>query len=85
VRKPGDDAAGLVTFERIAVTVDQARDADVLDPDGKAEADALPVPVMDALVRDAIDRHHVPAPREQVEQDEMAARDGLPDAIRDTL
>jgi hypothetical protein len=81
----GDDAAGLVTFERIAVTVDQARDADVLDADGKAEADALPVPVMDAIVREAIDRHHVPARREQVEQDEQDARGRLPDVIRAAL
>ena len=42
-------------FERIALTEDQAADANVLDDDGKAEADALPVPVMDAIVRDAIE------------------------------
>jgi hypothetical protein len=42
-------------FQRIALTEDQAADAGVLDEDGKAEADALPVPVMDAIVRDAIE------------------------------
>lgn len=81
----GDDAAGLVTFERIALTEAQARDHDLLDADGKAEVDGLPVPVMDGIVRDAIDRHHVPARREQVERDERDARDRLPDAIRVVL
>jgi hypothetical protein len=50
-------------FERIALTEDQAADAGVLDDDGKAEADALPVPVMDAIVRDAIEARQDPDQR----------------------
>ena len=51
-------------FERIALTEDQAADAGVLDEDGKAEADALPVPVMDAIVRDAIEARQDPGVRQ---------------------
>lgn len=40
---------------------------------------------MDAFVRGAIDRHHVPARREEVERDERDARDRLPHAIRAEL
>lgn len=42
-------------FDRIALTEDQAIDADLLDADGKAEAEGLPVPVMDAIVTGAIE------------------------------
>ena len=51
-------------FERIALTEDQAADAGVLDADGKAEADALPVQTMDAIVRDAIEARQDPAVRQ---------------------
>jgi hypothetical protein len=50
----------IVTFETIAVTEDQARQHDLLDADGKAEADGLPVQVMDQILRDAIERHSDP-------------------------
>jgi len=55
---------GQLTFERIALTAEQAADAGVLDENGKAEADALPVPVMDQIITDAIERYQDPAVRE---------------------
>ena len=52
---------GWLRFARLAVTVDQARTHDVLDPDGTAEADALPVPALDAIVVGWLDGLLVPA------------------------
>jgi hypothetical protein len=77
--------AGWLSFERIAVTTDQAREEGVLDEDGKAEADALPVSVMDAILRGRLDALLDPAGRESIlaEQDQERAR--LPDAIRAAL
>jgi hypothetical protein len=77
--------AGWLSFERIAITEDQAREEGVLDEDGKAEADALPVPVMDAILLGWLDRLQDPAGRESllVDQDQERAR--LPDAIRAAL
>jgi hypothetical protein len=46
---------GWLSFDRIALTRDQARDHGLLDAGGKAEADGLPVPVMDAILREAIE------------------------------
>ena len=53
---PGD----LLQVERIALTEIQAADAGLLDADGKAEADALPVPVMDQILREAIEAYQDP-------------------------
>jgi hypothetical protein len=72
-------------FERIAITADQARAEGVLDDDGHAEADALPVPVMDQLLRDAIERLQDPAGRERTARAEEAERGRLDQAIRDAL
>lgn len=52
-------------FRRIALTEQQAVDADLLDTAGKAEADGLPVPVMDAIVRDAIEDEQDPDIRQE--------------------
>jgi hypothetical protein len=49
-----------LTFERIALTYEQADANDLLDAAGKAEADGLPVPVMDAILRDAIEARQDP-------------------------
>ena len=58
-----------LTFERIACTQAQAAAAGVLDADGKAEADALPVPVMDGIITDAIEAYQDPAVREDNERE----------------
>lgn len=47
----GDD---MLTFERLALTLDQAEEHGLLDADGKAEADALPVQVLDQIVTDRL-------------------------------
>jgi hypothetical protein len=66
---------GWLHFERIALTEDQARQAGLLDGDGKAEADGLPVPVMDQILREAIEApgRQDPGIREQTA--ELAARE----------
>jgi hypothetical protein len=68
--------ADWLTFDRIAVSPSQAEAAGVLDDDGKAEADALPVPVMDAILRGRLDQLTDPAAREsvRVEQDRERGR-----------
>jgi hypothetical protein len=53
-----------LTFERIALTVAQAEAAGVIDSAGKAEADALPVPVMDAIITEAIEEYQDAQTRE---------------------
>lgn len=58
-----------LTFNRIALTQEQAEDAGLLDENGKAEADGLPVPVMDAILTSAIEAYQDPAVREQNELD----------------
>ena len=72
-------------FERLALTVEQADEHDLLDADGKAEVDGLPVPVMDRLLIDAIEALQVPARREELLERERAERERLPDAIRTML
>jgi hypothetical protein len=52
----GSDPDDL-TFERIALTEEQAEDADLLDEAGKAEVEGLPVPVMDAILTAAIESY----------------------------
>ncbi len=76
---------GWLTFRRIAVTVEQAELHRLLDADGKAEADSLPVPVLDAIVTEALDELFDPACREQVQTDEDEQRRLLPEAIREAL
>ena len=63
-----DAPEGWLTFERIALTEQQAIDHSLLDHLGKAEAEGLPVPVMDAILTDVIERHRNPARREETEQ-----------------
>jgi hypothetical protein len=48
----GDD---WLTFRRLALTEDQAEEHNLLDENGKAEVDGLPVPVLDAILTDALD------------------------------
>jgi hypothetical protein len=46
---------GSVSIERLALTLTQAREHELLAPDGTAEVDGLPVPVLDAIVRNFIE------------------------------
>lgn len=76
---------GRLRFERIAVTTEQAEEHDLLDADGKAEVDGLPVPVMDRILSEAIERHQDPACRERMREDEQREREGLAEAVRAAL
>ena len=68
---------------RLALTTTQADDLDLLDADGKAEVDGVPVPVMDRWLTDAIEALQDPACREQLLVEEEAERERLPDATSD--
>jgi hypothetical protein len=57
----------------------------VLDDDGKAEADALPVLVMDAIVTGWLDRLSDPAGRESLRGEQQRERVRLPAAITAAL
>jgi hypothetical protein len=50
-----EHARGSLSIERLGLTLEQAQEHDLLDADGKAELDGLPVTVLDALVRDWIE------------------------------
>jgi hypothetical protein len=76
---------GWLTVERVALTEAQAREHDLLDGDGKAEADGLPVPVMDGILRDTIERHQDPAVREQNERDAETERARIGPLVIDAL
>jgi len=67
-------------FERIGLTEEQAEVAGLLDEEGKAEADGLPVPVMDQLIIDAITAYQDPdiaAANEREAAEESARVTGL--------
>ena len=72
---------GWLSFKRIALTRDQAREHGLLDEDGKAEAEGLPVPVMDAILRDAIESHQDPARREQTVREAAEERSRIPGLV----
>jgi hypothetical protein len=75
----------MLRFERLALTVEQAEDHRLLDADGKAEVDGLPVPVMDRLLIDAIETLQDPSCREQLDDEEKNERKRVPDAVREAL
>ena len=52
-----DGAPGKLHIVRLGLTREQALAHDLLDTDGNAETDRLPVPVPDALVREFIESH----------------------------
>src|SRR6185312_7458302 len=72
----------LLDFERLAVTVNQADQYGLLDADGKAEADALPVQVLDAIVTDRLDELIDANALQQMRDYEQAERELLPALIR---
>ena len=49
--------AGAIEVIRLGLTLEQALEHKLLDDDGKAELDGLPVPVLDAIVRTWIESH----------------------------
>ena len=75
-----------LTVDRIALTEQQAIDHDLLDQFGKAEADGLPVPVQDAILREAIERWQ---PDDSIRQETIeradAERERVPDLVRELL
>jgi hypothetical protein len=70
-----------ITFMRLALTPVQADGLDLLDADGKAEADSVPVPIMDRWLTEAIEALTDPARREEQEQAQESERERLPEAI----
>jgi hypothetical protein len=79
-----DGEAGLY-FVRLALTATQANDLGLLDADGKAEVDGVPVPVMDRWLTEAIEALQLPARRERLLAEEDEQRERLPEAIREAL
>jgi hypothetical protein len=70
---------GWVQFQRIALTEQQAEEHDLLDADGKAEVEGLPVPILDAILTDAIQSYLDPyiarANKERAEEDTKRVTD----------
>src|SRR5262249_34375207 len=62
----GRELPALLNFYRLALTTEQAEAHDLLDADGKAEADAVPVPILDGCLREAIEHLQDPASRERM-------------------
>lgn len=77
--------ADWLMFERIALTEEQAADADLLDQFGKAEADGLPVPVMDQILTDAIESYQDPDIRQQTIERAADERSRVTGLVRELL
>jgi hypothetical protein len=56
-------AIGSIDVQRLGLTLEQATAHNLLDDDGKAGLDGLPVPVLDAIVREFIESHGSAHPR----------------------
>jgi hypothetical protein len=76
---------GGVEFRRLALTEDQAEEFGLLDADGKAEADSLPVDVLDGIVTRALDGLFDEDARARMRADEAEQRRLMPDLIRVAL
>jgi hypothetical protein len=79
------EGESALLFVRLALTTEQADDLNLLDADGKAEADAVPVPVMDRFLTEAIEALQDPACRDSLLEQERAERERLPEVIRAEL
>jgi hypothetical protein len=82
------DAAGVsewLTFERLALTYDQAAQHGLLDADGKAEADSLPVQVLDDIVTTRLNGLLDDDARDRWLADEAELREELPTLVRQAL
>jgi hypothetical protein len=69
-----DGARGSLSVVRLALTHEQAAAHELLDEQGKAEVDGLPVPVLDQLVRDFIESHLDPQIARRIIESEPAMR-----------
>jgi hypothetical protein len=69
-----EGAKGSFDMKRLALTRKQALAHDLLDADGHAEVDGLPVPVLDAIVRRFIEAHLDPEIARAVVQAEPRMR-----------
>jgi hypothetical protein len=78
------DLAGL-SFYRLALSPEQATDLDILDDEDKAEADAIPVPVLDRWLVEAIEALQDSACRTELKAEEESERERLPGIIRAAL
>jgi hypothetical protein len=74
-----------LTFIRLGLTTAQATTLGILDADGKAEADAVPVATMDGWITDAIEALQDPARRDELLAEEEAERERLPGLIRQRM
>jgi hypothetical protein len=74
-----------LAFRRIALIRAQAEEHELLDADGKAEADGLPVPVLDAIIREAIESLHDPAIRQRSLDEQERERRRITPEIRAAL
>jgi hypothetical protein len=84
MRERNEGKRGLV-FTRLALTADQARELELLDADGKAEVDGVPVLVMDGWLRDAIEVLQDPARRDATRAVQERERARLPAATHAAL
>jgi hypothetical protein len=75
----------LLIFYRLALTTEQAERLGVLDADGKAEADAIPVQTLDGWLREAIEHLQDPTGRDRMYQEQDRARRRVEEGIRDLL
>lgn len=73
---------GDLTFERLALTMDQAEDLGLLDADGKAEADSIPVQVLDGIITDRLDELRDDDALERMRAREREQKRALPAAVR---
>ena len=74
-----------MSFFRLALSVEQAEALDVLDAEGKAEADAIPVPVLDGWLREGIEAVQDSVCRAESEAKQESERERLGDVIREKL
>jgi hypothetical protein len=79
---PQTGAADWLEFERLALTYEQAEAYGLLDADGKAEADSLPVQVLDAIVTGRLDGLIDPDGLAAMREEEAGQRRRLPGLIR---
>ena len=77
-------AAAALMFFRLALTPAQA-ELGLLDADGKAEVDAVPVLVMDRLLTVAIEALQIPARRDALHPELQSEHKRLPNATREAL
>jgi hypothetical protein len=73
---------GRLQVRHLALTAAQAHENNLLDEDGHAEVDGLPVPVMDAILTDALGELLDPATRERVREHQREERERVIEALR---